>query len=66
MTSMQVGRGGAPVAVKGRLVIDHYMEMQDANSRIRRVLHVFVVIVPIVVLASHGWSDAIQRVTTIR
>jgi hypothetical protein len=53
------------IAVKGRLVIDHYMEMSDANTRIRRVLHVFVTVVPLLVLLSHGWSDALRRLTTI-
>lgn len=53
------------IAVKGRLVIDHYMEMTRANTRIRRVLHLFTIIVPIMVLTSHGWSDVIRRITTI-
>jgi hypothetical protein len=53
------------IAFKGRLVIDHYMEMTSANSRIRRVLYVFVSIVPLLVLFSHGWSDVLRRLTTI-
>ncbi len=53
------------IAVKGRLVIDHYMEMTSANSRIRRVLYLFVTILPLMVLANHGWSDVIRRVTAI-
>jgi hypothetical protein len=53
------------IAIKGRLVIDHYMEMNSANTRIRRVLHIFVTIVPILVILSHGWSDVIRRITTI-
>lgn len=53
------------IAIKGRLVIDHYMEMTTANSRIRRVLHLFVTIVPLLVLLSHGWSDVIRRLTTL-
>jgi len=47
------------------MVIDHYMEMTSANTRIRRVLYLFVAIVPLMVLVSHGWSDAIRRLTTI-
>jgi hypothetical protein len=53
------------IAVKGRLVIDHYMEMNAANARIRRVLHLFVTVVPAMVLLSQGWSDIIRRLTTI-
>jgi hypothetical protein len=53
------------IAFKGRLVIDHYMEMNSANTRIRRVLYLFVTIVPLLVLLSHGWSDVLRRITTI-
>lgn len=53
------------IAFKGRMVIDHYMEMTTANSRIRRVLYLFVGIVPLLVLFSHGWSDVLKRITTI-
>jgi hypothetical protein len=53
------------IAFKGRLVIDHYMEMTGANTRIRRVLYAFITIVPLLVLLSHGWSDVLRRLTTI-
>lgn len=46
------------IALKGRLVIDHYMDMAGANRRLRRVLLLFVTIVPLMVLASHGWLGA--------
>lgn len=53
------------IGFKGRMVIDHYMEMTTANTRIRRVLHLFTIIVPVLVLLSHGWSDVLKRLTTI-
>lgn len=53
------------IAIKGRMVIDHYMEMNTANTRIRRVLLLFVTIVPALVLLSFGWNDAIRHITTI-
>lgn len=52
------------IAIKGRLVIDHYMEMSSANTRIRRVLHAFATVVPLLVLLSHGWSDVIRSSLT--
>lgn len=55
----------ALIAIKSRMVIDHYMEMTRANARIRRVLYGFAIIVPLMVLASHGWSDVLKRLTTI-
>jgi hypothetical protein len=53
------------IAFKGRMVIDHYMEMTTANAKIRRVLYAFTTIVPILVILSHGWGDALRRLTTI-
>ena len=53
------------IAVKGRLVIDHYMDMRHANRSIRRVLYAFVVVVPALVVLSHGFGDGIARLTTI-
>jgi hypothetical protein len=53
------------IAFKGRMVIDHYMEMTCANTRIRRLLYSFVIIVPLLVILSHGWGDALRRLTTL-
>ena len=53
------------IGFKGGIVIDHYMEMRSANRRIRRVLFVFVTLVPGLVIISHGWGDLIARITTI-
>lgn len=53
------------IAIKSRLVIDRYMEMSSANTRIRWVLHAFAAVVPLLVLLSHGWSDVLRRLTTI-
>lgn len=53
------------IALKGRLVIDHYMGMRDANRTIRRVLYAFVGVVAALVLLSHGFGAAIARLTTL-
>lgn len=53
------------IAGKGRLVVDHYMGMRDANRTIRRVLYAFIILVPVLVLLSHGFGAAIARLTTL-
>jgi hypothetical protein len=53
------------IAIKGRLVIDHYMEMRSANIRFRRLLHAFVTLIPILILISHGWGDVLRRWTSL-
>ncbi len=53
------------IAFKGRMVIDHYMEMRHANQRIRHVLLSFIILVPLLVIFSYGWGDLIRRLTTL-
>ena len=53
------------IAFKGGIVIDHYMEMRSANSRIRNILRLFITLIPLLVIISHGWGDVIRRLTTI-
>jgi hypothetical protein len=53
------------IALKGRLVIDHYMGMRDANRTIRRVLYAFAVVVPVLVILSHAFGAVIARITAI-
>lgn len=50
------------IAIKGRLVIDHYMEITAANPHIRRILLAFITLVPLLVIASHGWGSVIKRI----
>jgi len=53
------------IAVKGRLVIDRYMAITPPHPRIRRILHGFVTLVPLMVIFSHGWGDVLRRLTTL-
>lgn len=53
------------IALKGRLVIDYYMEMTDASPPLRRVLRAFVIVVPLLVLASQGFGAAIAGLAAI-
>lgn len=53
------------IALKSRLVVDHYMGMGNASPALRRVLYLFVVLVPLLVLFSHRCGDLIARVTAI-
>jgi len=53
------------IGFKGRLVIDHYMEMVQANAIIRRVLHAFVILVPLLVILSQGFAEVLRRLTSL-
>jgi heme/copper-type cytochrome/quinol oxidase subunit 4 len=53
------------IAFKGGIVIDYYMEMRSANTRIRNILRMFVALISLLVIVSHGWGEVIRRLTTI-
>ena len=55
----------ALIYIKGSIVINHYMEMRTANARIRNVLRLFITLIPILVIVTFAWGEAIRRLTTL-
>ncbi|MCM8855009.1 MAG: cytochrome C oxidase subunit IV family protein [Candidatus Thiodiazotropha sp.] len=53
------------IALKGSIVIDHYMEMRSANQRIRGILRLFITLIPMLVIFFYGWGEDIRRLTTL-
>lgn len=53
------------IMLKGRLVIDHYMEMAASRTRLRLGLYGFITLIPILVLLSHGWGETIRHLTRL-
>lgn len=48
-------------AFKGRLVIDHFMELGQALPVIRRVVTVFGLLVPLLLLVTWLWGEELSR-----
>lgn len=55
----------AVIAVKGRLVTEHFMELRDANVRIRRLMNLYFVVVPALVVAVGVFGDRLARLTSL-
>ncbi|RKZ98339.1 MAG: hypothetical protein DRQ43_01645 [Gammaproteobacteria bacterium] len=53
------------IVLKGNFVIDYYMDMRSANQRIRNILRLFIIIIPVLVILVHAWGDVIRRVTSV-
>lgn len=53
------------VYAKGSIVIDFYMELRTANQRIRNVLRLFMVLVPVLIIISYLWAEEIRQLTTL-
>lgn len=51
------------IAFKGRLVVDHYMEMRRASPVLRRLVLAFTVVLPILALLTHVFGPDIARVS---
>jgi hypothetical protein len=51
------------IALKGRLVIDHYMELAGTNRRIRRLMNGYFYVIPGLVVATRVFGDLIARLT---
>lgn len=48
-------------AVKGRLVIDRFMELGEASVIIRRVVRSFGLLVPLLILVDYLWGPELAR-----
>jgi hypothetical protein len=48
-------------AVKGRLVIDRFMELGEASAVIRRVVWGFGLLVPLLILVVYLWGPELAR-----
>ncbi|MCU7850035.1 MAG: cytochrome C oxidase subunit IV family protein [Candidatus Thiodiazotropha sp. (ex Lucinoma kastoroae)] len=53
------------IALKGSIVIDHYMEMRSSNQRIRGILRLFITLIPMLVIFFYSWGEDIRRLTTL-
>lgn len=53
------------IALKGRLVIDHFMELKSANVRLRRLMNAYFYVMPALVLAVYFFSGQIARWTAL-
>ncbi|MEN8213357.1 MAG: cytochrome C oxidase subunit IV family protein [Pseudomonadota bacterium] len=48
-------------AVKGRMVIDYFMELNDATPSIRWVARVFGMMVPVLMVVTYIWGAALAE-----
>jgi hypothetical protein len=54
------------MAIKGRLVIDHFLELTTCNRRIRRLMRTYFYVLPGLTLTTYVFGDVIVRLTTMQ
>lgn len=76
LAGVAIGEGAAPdfwvtltvaaiAAFKGRLVIDQFMELGTAHPAIRRLVRLFGLLVPALIMLVYVFGPQIARVTTL-
>ncbi|MES9852318.1 MAG: cytochrome C oxidase subunit IV family protein [Candidatus Thiodiazotropha sp. L084R] len=54
------------VAYKGRMIVDHFMELKDANRLLRNSMRVYFYVIPSMIVAVYLFPDLIARLTTLQ
>lgn len=53
------------IAAKGRLVVDHFMELRGANSRLHRLMAGYFHVIALLVVLTDFFGDRIARLTSL-
>lgn len=53
------------MAFKGRMVVDHFMELKTANRRIRGLMRAYFYVLPAVTVLTYLFGERLARLTTL-
>ncbi|MBT3048191.1 MAG: cytochrome C oxidase subunit IV family protein [Candidatus Thiodiazotropha sp.] len=53
------------VAYKGRMIVDHFMELKDANRLLRNSMRVYFYVIPGMIVLVYLFPELIARLTTL-
>ena len=53
------------VAFKGRMVVDHFMELKNANRHIRKAMRLYFYIIPALFVLVYLFPKQLVRMTTL-
>ena len=53
------------LAFKGRMVVDRFMELIDANRYIRNAIQVYFYVIPAMIVLVYLFLDVVVRITTL-
>lgn len=54
------------VAYKGRMIVDHFMELKDANRLLRNSMRVYFYVIPAMIVVVYLFPELIARLTTLQ
>ena len=53
------------MAFKGRIIVDHFMELKTANRTIRKLMRAYFYVLPLVTVLTTLFGDWLARLTTL-
>lgn len=53
------------MAFKGRMVIDHFMELKSANRKVRGMMRAYFYVLPAITVLTWLFGDGLARLTTL-
>lgn len=53
------------IAVKGRLIVDHFMELRTANRHIRRLMNLYFYVFPVLLVLVELFPHLLKEWTTL-
>jgi hypothetical protein len=56
----------ASIAFKGRMIVDRFMELKDANPLIRESMRIYFYVIPLLIVFVYLFPDLIVRLTTLQ
>ena len=62
---MSVAIMAAVLAIKGRLIVDHFMELKHAHELLRTLMQVYFYVIPALILIVYLFPEEIAKWTTL-
>lgn len=53
------------MAFKGRIIVDHFMELKTANRTLRKLMRAYFYALPLVIVLTTLFGDRLARLTTL-
>ena len=53
------------LAIKGRIIVDHFMELKNANKILRRLMRLYFYVIPTLIIIVHLFPNEIASWTTL-
>ncbi len=55
----------AVLAIKGRIIVDHFMELRNANKILRTLMRMYFYVIPALIIIVHLFPDEIASWTAL-